>query len=297
MEDRVAGQRAYRPGAALIALAAILVITAAWWTLALWPAGAAEQEWLARTRAACFGSAHGGLPDAGGWVLLIGEPLGMLTALIMGFGDSLRRDLRRLAARRAGRAVIGGVLLMTVAVIAVVGTHVRRASAAVQPIGRGAESALTRMDQAIPRTTLVDQDGRRMSLADLQGRRFLLTFAYGHCTTVCPTIVTDLRTARRNAGRAELPLVILTLDPWRDTPERLSGMARHWGVEPGDRVLSGGVRDVELVLDELGIGRRRSETTGDIDHGTTVMLVNERGRVTWRLDAGSGGIPALFRKL
>lgn len=113
--------------------------------------------------------------------------------------------------------------------------------------------------------------------------------------------MTDLRTARRNAGRnagrAELPLVILTLDPWRDTPERLFGMARHWGVEPGDRVLSGGVGDVELILDELRIDRRRSETTGDIDHGTTVMLVNERGRVTWRLDAGSGGIPALFRKL
>ena len=30
--------------AALVALAAILVITAAWWALALWPAGAVEPE-------------------------------------------------------------------------------------------------------------------------------------------------------------------------------------------------------------------------------------------------------------
>lgn len=297
MEDRLTKQRAYRPGAALIALAAILLITAAWWALALWPAGAVEPEWLARTRAACFGSMRGGLPDAGGWILLIGEPLGMLTALVMGFGDSLRGDLRQLASRRMGQAVMAGATLAMTAAVVIVGTHVSRAWAAVEPIASAPPNALTRVDRRLPQARLVDQSGRSMSLADLRGRPFLLAFAYGHCTTVCPTVVSDLRAARRSTGRTGVDLIIITLDPWRDTPERLPGMAQNWGIAPGDRVLSGSVNEVEGVLDELGVSRQRDETTGDIVHGTTVLLVNERGRIAWRLDGASRGVAALVAKL
>ena len=297
MENRLAAPRSDRPGAAFIALAAILVITAAWWALALWPAGGVEPEWLARTRAACFGSARGGLPDAGGWILLIGEPLGMLAALVMGFGESLRRDLRRLTAHRTARVAAGGALLAMIAVVAAVGSHVRRAWADVQPIARGPGNAVTRADQPLPRFRLVDQHGRVLSLADLRGRSMLLAFAYGHCTTVCPTVVSDLRAARRAIGRDDIGIAILTLDPWRDTPERLPGMAQRWNIGSGDYVLSGQLEDVERTLDELGIGRRRSETNGDIDHGTTVLLLDEHGRITWRLDGTSAEIPALLRKL
>lgn len=297
MENRLADQRPWRPGAALIALAAILAITAAWWALALWPVGAVEPDWLARTRAACFGSARGGLPDAGGWIVLVGEPLGLLVALVMGFGDSLRRDLRRLTARRMGRVAVTGAVLAMIAVVATVGTHIHRAWADVQPIGRGPESAITRANQSLPQARFVDQHGRSISFGDFRGRPMLLAFAYGHCTTVCPTVVTDLRAARRTLGHEKVGIAILTLDPWRDTPERLPAMAQHWNIESGDYLLSGAVSDVERALDELGIGRRRSETNGDIDHGTTVLLLDERGRITWRLDGTSAALPALLRKL
>jgi len=296
VENRLADQRARRPGAALIALAAIIVITAAWWALALWPVGTVEPEWLARTRAACFGSARGGLPDAGGWVLLIGEPLGMLVALVMGFGGALRQDLQRLMARRAGRASMAGAALLSILVIAILAAHVGRAWAERRPIGRGAGNALTRIDERAPHARLVDQNGRSTSLDDVRGRPMLLAFAYGHCTTVCPTIVSDLRAARLKSGR-DVGLVILTLDPWRDTPERLQSLAQHWNIGPGDRVLSGEASAVARTLDELGIGRRRSETNGDIDHGTTVLLIDASGRVTWRLDGGAAALPALLGKL
>jgi cytochrome oxidase Cu insertion factor (SCO1/SenC/PrrC family) len=296
VENRLAEQRPSRPGAALIGLAAILAITAAWWALALWPAGAVEPEWLARTRAACFGSARGGLPDAGGWILLVGEPIGLLTALVMGFGDSLRRDLHRLAASRSGRIATAGAAAVMILVLGTIGTHLVRSWAAVQPVRGSGGYLLTRVEQALPQRRLTDQAGRRITLVDHPGQPMLLTFAYGHCTTVCPTLVSDVRAARRTSGH-DIRLVVLTLDPWRDTPDRLPGIARRWNVDSADRVLSGDVSDVERTLDELGIGRRRSETNGDLDHGATVLLVDARGRITWRLDGGSAGIPLLLGKL
>ena len=57
------------------ALAAMGLVSVAWWALALWPASAATPEWLLRTREVCFGASRDTLPNAGGWILLIGEPI------------------------------------------------------------------------------------------------------------------------------------------------------------------------------------------------------------------------------
>ena len=54
---------------------------------------------------------------------------------------------------------------------------------------------------------------------------------------------------------------------------------------------------MEQVLDSLGIGRRRNETTGDIEHGGTVMLVSSRGRVEWRIDNGWDRVGELLRRV
>ena len=290
MEDRIARPRTGRPGGALIALAVILAITAAWWALALWPAGAAEPEWLTRTRAACFGSARGGLPDAGGWILLLGEPAGMVGVLVAVWGASLRRDLRWLGAHRVRRVIASAVVVVAAVATGALAVRVQRAWSQ----GRIADAALTgmprRVDRELPSLSLVDQHGARTWLADLRGRPVLVTFAFGHCADICPLVVSDLHAARRLARRPDVPLVVITLDPWRDTPERLSALSGHWRLERSDRVLSGSVDEVQAALDALGIARKRNETTGDVDHATTVLILDARGRIAWRVDGGSGGV-------
>jgi cytochrome oxidase Cu insertion factor (SCO1/SenC/PrrC family) len=295
VEDRVARSRSERPGPALIALVLILMVTATWWALALFPAGAAEPEWLTRTRAACFGSAHGGLPDAGGWILLVGEPVGMLVALLAGWGDSVRRDLAIVRSRAMWRATAAVAGVLIIAGLAATGVRVVRAVAVERSVAVLPPGTPVRVDAALPSVTLVDQHGQQRPLDGLQQQPMLLTFAFGHCATVCPTIVSDLRAARRRAGRTEVPIVVITLDPWRDTPDRLPTIAQHWMLAPGDRVLSGDTVAVERALDALEIGRRRDETTGDIDHAVTAMMV-ERGRIAWRVEGGVGGVTELLAR-
>lgn len=288
--------RSGRPGGASLALLVILAITAGWWALALWPAGAAPPEWLTRTRAACFGSAHGGLPDAGGWILLIGEPLGMLGVLGVVWPDLLRDDFRRVRAHRWWRLAALSIAALGVAGFAFLGWRVTRVSALAAAARVVTPGTPTRMDLDLLSVALTDQHGNRTSFAEFRGRTVLLTFAYGHCTTVCPLVVHDVLAARSVARRPEVPLVIIMLDPWRDTPDRLSSLAGQWGVAPHDRLLSGSVAEVERVLDALGIGRRRDETNGDIEHGGTVMIVDGRGRVAWRLDGGWGRLGELLAR-
>lgn len=297
MEDRVVAPRAERPGAALTALAVILAITAGWWGLALWPIGDTAPEWVARTRMVCFGATRGGLPDAGGWILLIGEPIGMMGVLVAVWGRSLRRDVTRVLSRMSGRVAVAGAAILALTSIASIGVRVARATAFDPTGGPTRDGIVAAMDMAPPSAVLVDQFGVRTSLADLGSRPVLLTFAYGHCATVCPATVTNLRIARQRAAREEVPIVVITVDPWRDTPDRLPTIVAHWGLERGDRMLSGEIADVEHALDELGVARRRSETSGDVEHGITTMILDATGRVRWRVDGGWTRVASILNRL
>lgn len=288
--------RAVRPGTAFTALLVIVLITAGWWALALWPVGSVEPEWLLRTRAACFGSAPGGLPDAGGWILLIGQPLGMLGVLLAVWSKALVADLRRLRSNPWWH----GALIVGPAMVLIVVTLTGRRVAVAAGLGAAPSIApagvLTRADTDVTTLELQDQHGRRRSLAEVGNGPTLLTFAFGHCTTVCPTIVQDLRRARAKAARPDVPMVVLTLDPWRDTPGRLATLAAQWQLLPTDLVLSGSVAEVERALDVLGVTRRRDEATGDIAHVGMVALLNE-GRVRARVEGGWGQAAQLLADL
>lgn len=277
-----------RPGLALAALVAIAAITAAWWALALHPVGPATPQWLARTQAVCFGTEATGLPSTGGWILLVGEPLGMLVALWVIWGGSLRRDLRWLVSRRAGRVVAVAAALL---VAAGVGAAARRVTAALGHGGEafsvsGGEAPVERPGTAAPPLQLVDQHGERFDLAAHRGAPVVVTFAFAHCATVCPTVVQEVRAARREAGAESAAMVVVTLDPWRDVPARLPHIARDWQLVEGDRVLSGSVEEVNAALDAWQVPRTRDAATGDLSHATLVLVVDSQGRIDARMRDG-----------
>lgn len=71
---------------------------------------------------------------------------------------------------------------------------------------------------------LVDQDGRVRSDADFHGKLLLVTFGYTNCPDVCPLDLQKTAQALEQAGpavAARVTAVFITIDPERDTPERL----------------------------------------------------------------------------
>jgi protein SCO1/2 len=285
--------RRSRPGAAAAALGVIILVTVAWWALALWPAAAAPQ-WLSRTRLACFGAEPGGLPDAGGWVLLVGEPLGMLGVLVAVWGGALRRDLRALSASVGGKAIFGITLagLAWGALAAAMAVKRVRAASSVFAVNDTGVSSPVPVD--VPPLVLIDQHGQRFDLATLKGKPVLVTFAFAHCETMCPTLVRAVQRVRRDAGRNDVPIVIVTVDPWRDVPSRLANIAAAWELRPGDRVLSGLVGEVNAALDAWGVARNRNAGTGDVVHTMVVVLVDEAGRRGLRVDGGPDGLSGVL---
>jgi cytochrome oxidase Cu insertion factor (SCO1/SenC/PrrC family) len=270
---------------AVAAFATILVITAAWWALALWPLSAAAPQWIVVTREVCFGASHTGLPHAGGWLLLIGEPIGMLAVLVIVWGSELRSGLQRLHRHLPGRLVSTTIILAMATGLVAAGKRVASAT------GRDPGEAFALSAPLPPRTTapaptlaLRDQHGAVTELASYRGRWVMVTFAFGHCEDICPIIVDHAKRARRDEGAEFVPLLVVTLDPWRDTPDRLPSIAEMWELGTDDRLLSGSVAEVNAALDRWGVARVRDENTGEVAHGSTIVVVDPEGRAAWRVE-------------
>jgi cytochrome oxidase Cu insertion factor (SCO1/SenC/PrrC family) len=279
------GERRGTP--ALVAMALIIVITGSWWALALWPMAPETPEWLVRTRLACFGASRDGLPDGGGWMLLIGQPLGMVALLMAVWGAETRAGLRRLLARASGQITVGVVTAAVVIGLAGVVLRVREAAADpfVSRVNEGIAGQLTRVNDPVPAVGLVDQRGDTLSLGQYHGRAVLVTFAFGHCETVCPLVVHSAIEARDQLATTDSvrtpAIVVVTLDPWRDTPSRLASIARQWGLTGDAHILSGTPAQVEHVLNRWRVPRVRNVKTGDVSHPSLVYVIAPNGRIAY----------------
>lgn len=284
------------------ACAAILAITGAWWALALWPLPGDAPGWLLRTRTVCFGSVFNGLPTTAGWMALIGQPLYMLLTLWLISGQALAGGLRALAASRAGRGALHGAALLVAVALTAAAVRVARAATdtpAAAPVPDIAAAELPRLDRPAPQLALVDQAGRRLTLADFHGRAVFITFAFAHCETVCPLIVHDLLRARAQMPELDPAVLVVTVDPWRDTPSRLPAIARQWGLGAGAFVLSGAVPDVERTLDQWSVGRARNLRTGEVTHPALVYVIDPNGRIAFTVNGGGSAatLAELVRRL
>jgi protein SCO1/2 len=72
--------------------------------------------------------------------------------------------------------------------------------------------------------TLQASDGSEFKLSQQRGKVVLLNFGYTFCPDVCPTTLAELSQVRARLGDAakRVQTAFITLDPERDTPERLN---------------------------------------------------------------------------
>lgn len=279
-----------REAVALSAVLFILAVTAAWWALALWPLPPVPPEWIGRTRLVCFGATPDGLPTTAGWMLLLLEPPSMLAVLLVIWGGEVGDGLRALARHAAGRAVLLGASALVALCVAAAASRIHEVKRSTSSTARAAVASWAAVNRPAPELDLVDQHGDRITLRDLAGRPALVTFAYGHCQTICPLLVDDLIRARRQAGTGAPALYVVTLDPWRDTPARLAPLAIQWKADPSMHVLGGTPKEVSTVLDAWGVPSDRDPTTGEISHPNVIYVVGSDGRIGYQVRGGDAGM-------
>jgi protein SCO1/2 len=137
--------------------------------------------------------------------------------------------------------------------------------------------------RALPDFALLDQAGRPFGPGRLAGRWSILFFGFTQCPDVCPSTLAALAAARRELADlppAQQPQVILvSVDPARDTPERLAGYVRFF--DESFTGVTGEPAALETLTRELGVavlvGKPDDAGRYTIDHTATLFLVNPDG--------------------
>ena len=129
---------------------------------------------------------------------------------------------------------------------------------------------------------LTDQDGRIFSLTDQRGKPVIISMFYNACQFVCPMLIDTLEytlAALTSEQRARASILLVTIDPARDSVEVLKGIATKRQLNPAQWTLArtdeASVRKLAALL---GIQYRLLEN-GDYNHSTVLILLDAEGRI------------------
>jgi len=128
--------------------------------------------------------------------------------------------------------------------------------------------------------TLTSVDGD-VSLSDFRGKIVLIYFGYTFCPDICPGTLGNVAQALRNMGTQadDVQLIMVSLDPERDTPEKLAEYMGHF--HPSFTGVTGSKEKLDEVAALYGIFYQKAEgsdATGYlIDHTATLMVLDREG--------------------
>jgi len=134
-----------------------------------------------------------------------------------------------------------------------------------------------------PEIELTLGDGSNFKLSEMRGEAVLLFFGYTSCPDVCPTTLSELRKVKSELGEdaARVQVVYITVDPDRDTPEKVQEYVSLFN--PSFIGLSGSLEELEPVWQAYGVFRQIEQTDSDnsylVTHTARVYLIDPDGNL------------------
>jgi protein SCO1/2 len=150
------------------------------------------------------------------------------------------------------------------------------------------------------RFALVDATGRAVTEADFADRHQLIFFGFTHCPDVCPTTLARMSVILRALGPAadQLYPLFVTVDPERDTPERLRDYGRLF--DPRIIYLTGTPEQIAAVLEAWRVSRAKTAVGDDdysLNHSAVLYLMTPAGALaeSFRWDTPEQDVAAAIR--
>lgn len=131
----------------------------------------------------------------------------------------------------------------------------------------------------LPEFTMTRHDGNAFGRNDLSGKWHVVFFGFTNCPDICPATLQQLAIASNraaDAGDAFPGIVLVSVDPERDTPEALAAYVGNFGA--GITGLTGDEAELQRLTKALGIFYGKSgdlDGNYSVDHSAAVLLINE----------------------
>lgn len=187
-------------------------------------------------------------------------------------GDPIETPRRNLTG--AAVPAVAAAALMAVGAIALVGVNGQGRVAAAAPQGcilEGAEEVGGPID-------LIDQNGAHVTQADFAGEPAVIYFGFTNCPDVCPTSMYAVADALAQPNGYDVQPILISVDPARDTPERMRAYTSTEGFPAGLIGLTGSQSQIDGALSAFhAYGRAQPGAEGEfynVDHTSFLYVVD-----------------------
>jgi protein SCO1/2 len=133
----------------------------------------------------------------------------------------------------------------------------------------------------LPEFALTDHTGNAFTRDSLSGGWNILFFGFTRCPDICPATLQQLAIARKQLvedGQAFPRIVLISVDPERDTPEAMASYVGNFG--PGITGVTGDLDELMKLTKSMGIFFAKSgdlEENYSVDHSAAVLIINPNG--------------------
>lgn len=137
-----------------------------------------------------------------------------------------------------------------------------------------------------PDFSLKASDGSALTLSRYRGKVIALGFGYTHCPSVCPATLALLAQARKQlaAEGGNFQVIYVTVDPERDTPERLKTFLASFdptflGGTGSPQQLSDVRKAYGITLSDKIFVQTMPKSSYFLDHSSFIYLIDRGGRL------------------
>lgn len=139
---------------------------------------------------------------------------------------------------------------------------------------------------------LTDHTGKSRTLADFKGKAVVLFFGYTHCPDICPATMGEIAAALQKLDKdaARVQVLFVTVDPERDTPERLAQYLSAFS--PAFLGLYGDPQSTRDIASEFKIVYQKqmmnSPDHHTMDHSSGTYIFDPKGKLRLYVSNGAG---------
>ena len=148
-----------------------------------------------------------------------------------------------------------------------------------------AAASASRSLYQVPLTFRTDA-GETVALDHWKGQKVVLTMVFTSCQATCPVTMAKLHAIQERFDRTGVAahFVVVSFDPLRDTPEKMSAYRAAAGHQNANwTFLVGSEDDTRALAMLLGIKYARNPVSGDIMHDNKIVLLDGEGEVVKEL--------------
>lgn len=130
----------------------------------------------------------------------------------------------------------------------------------------------------VPEFTFLEARDRSLSNKDLLGKVWTCGFVFTSCPTHCVAMAKELGALQKQIAAPDFRMVFVSVDPARDTPERMRWFLKNWQADPDRWYFLTGERSdiVEFANSGIKLGVDPKEP---LAHSYYLALIDRKGVV------------------